>query len=117
MLWQEKKLQPTYQGDCYVETARCYFSLPEDEWDKHKMTYQKNEAFGFIMSNKYILGLYKYCREARRDFAKVFVSVYDRAKLHVRQSDVAKVYVYVHGGYQVVNGALTAGALIAFLTY
>lgn len=28
--------------------------------------------------------------------AKVFVSVYDRAKLHVRQSDVAKVYVYVH---------------------
>ena len=22
----------------------------------------------------------------------------DRAKLHVRQSDVAKVYVYVHGG-------------------
>lgn len=69
MLWQEKKLQPTYQGDCYVETARCYFSLPEDEWDKHKMTYQKNEAFGFIISNKYILGLYKYCREARRDFA------------------------------------------------
>ena len=69
MLWQEKKLQPTYQGDCYVETARCYFSLPEDEWDKHKMTYQKNEAFGFIISNKYIFGLYKYCREARRDFA------------------------------------------------
>ena len=32
------------------------------------------------------------------DCAKVFVSVYDRAKLHVRQSDVAKVYVYVHGG-------------------
>ena len=29
---------------------------------------------------------------------KFFVSVYDRAKLHVRQSDVAKVYVYVHGG-------------------
>lgn len=26
------------------------------------------------------------------------MSVYDRAKLHVRQSDVAKVYVYVHGG-------------------
>ena len=29
--------------------------------------------------------------------AKVFVSVYDRAILHVRQSDMAKVYVYVHG--------------------
>ena len=31
------------------------------------------------------------------DCAKVFVSVYDRAILHVRQSDMAKVYVYVHG--------------------
>ena len=30
--------------------------------------------YGFILSNKYILGLYKYCREARRDFAT------DRAK-------------------------------------
>lgn len=27
--------------------------------------------------------------------AKIFVSVYDRAKVHVKQSDVAKVYVYV----------------------
>lgn len=64
-----EKVTADLSRDCYVETARCYFSLPEDEWDKHKMTYQKNEAFGFIMSNKYILGLYKYCREARRDFA------------------------------------------------
>ena len=78
MLRQEKKLQPTYQGDCYVETARCYFSLPEEEWNTHKMTYQKNEAFGFIMSNKYILGLYKYCREARRDFVVCSAKVPDR---------------------------------------
>ena len=78
MLRQEKKLQPTYQGDCYVETARFYFSLPEEEWDTHKMTYQKNEAFGFIMSNKYILGLYKYCREARRDFAVCSAKVPDK---------------------------------------
>jgi len=32
-----------------------------------------------------------------RHDSEFFVSVYDRAKLHVRQSDVAKVYVYVHG--------------------
>ena len=68
MLRQERKMKPTYEGDCYIETAKCYFSLPE-EWEKHKMIYLNNDAYGFILSNKYILGLYKYCREARRDIA------------------------------------------------
>lgn len=68
MLRQERKMKPTYVGDCYIETAKCYFSLPE-EWEKHKMIYLNNDAYGFILSNKYILGLYKYCREARRDIA------------------------------------------------
>ena len=39
----------------------CNFGIAED-------------TFGFVLSNKYILGLYKCCREARRDFAL------DRAK-------------------------------------
>lgn len=39
------------------------------------MRYKNQDTFGFVLSNKYILGLYKYCREARRDFA------IDRAKL------------------------------------
>ena len=30
------------------------------------------------MSNKYILGLYKYCREARRDFAVCSAKVPDK---------------------------------------
>ena len=68
MLRQERKMKPTYEGDCYIETAKCYFSLPE-EWEKHKMRYLNNDAYGFILSNQYILGLYKYCREARRDIA------------------------------------------------
>lgn len=97
MLRQEKKLQPTYQGDCYVETARCYFSLPEEEWNTHKMTYQKNEAFGFIMSNKYILGLYKYCREARRDFAVCSAKVPDKGNEVVnRLMDMEDVEVLAH---------------------
>ena len=74
MLRQEKKLQPNYDGDCYIETAKCIFSLPEDEWEKCRMRYKDEDTFGFVLSNKYILGLYKYCREARRDFAT------DRAK-------------------------------------
>ena len=68
MLRQEKKIKPAYEGDCYIETAKCFFSLPE-EWEKHKMVYLNNDAFGFILSNQYILGLYKYCREARRNIA------------------------------------------------
>ena len=97
MLRQEKKLQPTYQGDCYVETARCYFSLPEDDWDKHKMTYQKNEAFGFIMSNKYILGLYKYCREARWDFAVCSAKAPDKGnEVANRLMDMEDVEVLAH---------------------
>lgn len=74
MLRQEKKLQPNYDGDCYIETAKCIFSLPGDEWEKCRMRYKNQDTFGFVLSNKYILGLYKYCREARRDFA------IDRAK-------------------------------------
>lgn len=69
MLRQEKKIGPGYQGDCFIETAKCYFSLPADEWERRRMQYKDQEAFGFILSNKYILGLYKFCREARRDFA------------------------------------------------
>ena len=69
ILRYEKKINPTYKGDCYIETAKCYFSLPKEEWEKHKMLYKDKDTFGFIMSNKYILGLYKYCREARLDIA------------------------------------------------
>lgn len=61
---------------CYpvCQQEKCIFSLPEDEWEKCRMRYKDEDTFGFVLSNKYILGLYKYCREARRDFAT------DRAK-------------------------------------
>ena len=61
-------MKPTYKGDCYIETAKCYFSLPEEEWGNCRMRYNDENTFGFVLSNKYILGLYKYCREARRNF-------------------------------------------------
>ena len=61
------------------------------------MTYQKNEAFGFIMSNKYILGLYKYCREARRDFAVCSAKVPDKGNEVVnRLIDMENVEVLAH---------------------
>ena len=69
MLRRERKMKPTYEGDCYIEIAKCYFSLPEEEWENCRMRYNDEDTFGFVLSNKYILGLYKYCREARRKFA------------------------------------------------
>jgi hypothetical protein len=69
MVKRGRKMQPTFFGDCYIETVKCYFSLPDDEWESHRMKYKEGEAFGFIMSDKYILGLYKFCREARLDMA------------------------------------------------
>jgi hypothetical protein len=69
MVRRGRKMHPTFFGDCYIETAKCYFSLPDDEWERHRMKYNEGEAFGFALSDKYILGLYKYCREARLDMA------------------------------------------------
>lgn len=69
MLRREKKMKLEYEGDCYIEIAKCYFSLPEEEWENCRMRYNDEDTFGFTLSNKYILGLYKYCREARRKFA------------------------------------------------
>ena len=61
------------------------------------MTYQKNEAFGFIMSNKYILGLYKYCREARWDFAVCSAKVPNKGDEVVnRLIDMENVEVLAH---------------------
>ena len=36
-------MKPTYKGDCYIETAKCYFSLPEEEWENCRMRYQLME--------------------------------------------------------------------------
>ena len=69
MLRREKKMKLEYEGDWYIEIAKCYFSLPEEEWENCRMRYNDEDTFGFVLSNKYILGLYKYCREARRKFA------------------------------------------------
>ena len=50
-----KKLKPEYNGDVYLEKCR--------------YTYQGNEIYAFLMSDKYIMALYTHCLVARKEAA------------------------------------------------
>ena len=62
----KNKLKPDYVGKVCLEIAECIFSLPEADIEKHKIIYEGQETYGFIMSNKYILGLFTHCEAARK---------------------------------------------------
>ncbi len=65
----KKRMDPDYGGRVCVEAARCYFKLPETELEKYKMTCGGQETYAFIMSNRYILGLFACCEAARQTAA------------------------------------------------
>ena len=48
-----KKLKPQYSGDVYLETVRCYLDIPQENLEKCRYTYQGNETYAFLMSDKY----------------------------------------------------------------
>ena len=62
----KKRLQPDYGRGLCLETVRCIFTLPEVEAEKYRLTHNGQETYAFIMSNKYILGLFTYCEAARK---------------------------------------------------
>ena len=64
-----KKLKPEYNGDVSLETVRCYFDIPQENLEKCRYTYQGNETYAFMMSDKYIMALYTHCLVARREAA------------------------------------------------
>lgn len=68
-LRRAKKLDPSFDGDCVLEEAVCYFSLPQEEKDKCRYTHNDNETYAFLMSNPYIMGLYCECEAARAGIA------------------------------------------------
>ena len=65
----KKRLQPDYGRGLCLETVRCIFTLPEGEAEKCRITHNGQESYAFIMSNKYILGLFTYCEAARKSAA------------------------------------------------
>ncbi len=62
----KRKLKPGYDGRLCLETVRCIFKLPEAEMEKCRMLYEGQETYAFIMSNRYILGLFAHCEAARK---------------------------------------------------
>ena len=64
-----KKLKPQYNGDVYLETVRCYFDKSQENLEKCRYTYQGNETYAFLMSDKYIMALYTHCLVARKENA------------------------------------------------
>ncbi|MBO5031805.1 MAG: hypothetical protein J6D08_07960 [Lachnospiraceae bacterium] len=70
-----KKHKPEYNGDVYLETVRCYFEIPQENLERCRYMYQGNETYAFIMSDKYIMGLYTHCLVARKEAAIAGVQV------------------------------------------
>ena len=62
----KKRMNPDYDGRVCVETVRCYFKLPDAELEKYKVSYGGEETYAFIMSSRYILGLFTCCEAARQ---------------------------------------------------
>ena len=52
-----------------METVRCYFDIPQENLEKCRYTYQGNETYAFLMSDKYIMALYTHCLVARKEAA------------------------------------------------
>ncbi len=62
----KKRLQPDFGGGICLETVRCVFTLTEGEIERYSVMYDGQETYAFIMSNRYILGLFTHCEAARK---------------------------------------------------
>lgn len=62
----KKRLQPDYGRGLCLETVRCIFTFPEGEAEKYHITHDGQKTYAFIMSNRYILGLFTHCEAARK---------------------------------------------------
>ncbi len=62
----KNRLKPDYGKGLCLEAVRCVFSLGQEEAEKYRIIHDGQETYAFIMSNKYILGLFTYCEAARK---------------------------------------------------
>lgn len=64
-----KKCKPDFAGKVYLETVRCFFSISDENLEKYRYTYEDKNTYAFMMSDKYIMGLYAQCLSARKAIA------------------------------------------------
>ena len=61
-----KKCKPDFEGKVYLETVRCFFSISDENLEKCRYTYEDKNTYAFVMSDKYIMGLYAQCLSVRK---------------------------------------------------
>lgn len=64
-----KKCKPDFEGKVYLETVRCFFYISQEELEKCRYNYEGKDTYAFMMSDKYIMGLYAQCLAARKAVA------------------------------------------------
>lgn len=64
-----KKCKPDFAGKVYLEIVRCFFGISDENLEKCRYTYEDKNAYAFVMSDKYIMGLYAQCLSARKAVA------------------------------------------------
>lgn len=64
-----KKCKPDFEGKVYLEIVRCFFNISDKNLEKCRYTYEDKSTYAFVMSDKYIMGLYAQCLSARKAVA------------------------------------------------
>lgn len=64
-----KKCKPDFAGKVYLETVKCFFAISDENLEKYQYTYKDKNAYAFVMSDKYIMGLYAQCLSTRKAVA------------------------------------------------
>ena len=102
-----KKLKPEYNGDVYLETVRCYFDIPQENLEKCRYTYQGNETYAFLMSDKYIIALYTHCLVARKEAVMQYIQIegftkkeYGMVKLENVKNVLFQALLFDHVSYK-----------------
>lgn len=86
-----KKLKPQYNGDVYLETVRCYFDMSQENLEKCRYTYQGNETYAFLLSDKYIMALYTHCLVARKVAAFENIELNGLSKVEISMAKLKSV--------------------------
>lgn len=87
-----KKLKPQYNGDVYLEMVRCYFDISQENLEKCRYTYQGNETYAFLLSDKYIMALYTHCLVARKEAALQKMQIEGFTEKEYRMVSLVKVW-------------------------
>ena len=64
-----KMCKPDFEGKVYLETVRCFLAIYQEALEKCRYNYEGKDTYAFVLSDKYIMGLYTQCLSARKAVA------------------------------------------------